>query len=91
MDKKISKEVFDKYYEIYRNLERNPAIPVEARGMIYVAMSEYAYIMAIGFADWASENGYEMLFGCKAWEKAGNENQLSTEQLYDKYISETLK
>jgi len=36
------KEVFDRKYEVYRNLLRKPAIPLEARQMIFDAMEEYA-------------------------------------------------
>ena len=37
-----TKEIFDKKYEFYRNMENKPAIPLEARELILEAMEEYA-------------------------------------------------
>jgi predicted Zn-ribbon and HTH transcriptional regulator len=39
---KTPKQVFDKKYEIYRNLENKPPIPLEARNMIFASMQEFA-------------------------------------------------
>jgi hypothetical protein len=39
---KTAKELFDKRYEYYRNIERNPPIPVESREFIFNTMEEYA-------------------------------------------------
>ena len=41
-EKKTSKEIFDSKYEYYRNMEGKPAIPLEARELIYAAMEAYA-------------------------------------------------
>jgi len=39
---KTAKEIFDRKYEFYRNMENKPVIPIEAREMIFNAMEEYA-------------------------------------------------
>lgn len=39
---KSAEEILDKHYEVYRNLESNPAIPLLAKGMIVKAMKEFA-------------------------------------------------
>lgn len=39
---KTAKEILDKHYETYRNLERNPSIPFDGKQMILEAMQEYA-------------------------------------------------
>ena len=39
---KTAKQIFDSRYEYYRNMENKPAIPLEARQMIFDAMEEYA-------------------------------------------------
>jgi len=36
------KELFDKRYEVYRNLQGKPPIPLEARQMIFDSMKLYA-------------------------------------------------
>ena len=41
---KTIEEIFDRKYEIYRNLENNPPIPLLAKTMILQAMSEWAAI-----------------------------------------------
>jgi len=38
---KTSKEIFDAKYEYYRNMLRKPAIPLEARQLIFDCMEEY--------------------------------------------------
>jgi hypothetical protein len=37
-----AKEIFDKKYEYYRNMEGKPSIPLEARDLIFSAMKAYA-------------------------------------------------
>ena len=39
---KTDKEIFDKRYEFYRNMENKPLIPLEARELIFAVMQEYA-------------------------------------------------
>ena len=39
---KTPKEIFDKRYEFYRNIENKPPIPLEARELIFNVMQEYA-------------------------------------------------
>jgi len=37
-----AKEIFDKKYEYYRNMENRSPIPIQAREMIFEAMESYA-------------------------------------------------
>ena len=37
-----AKEIFDKKYAFYRNLENKPAIPLEARQIIFNSMTDFA-------------------------------------------------
>ncbi len=39
---KAAKKHFDKQYETYRNLENNPAIPLDIREFIFKVMESYA-------------------------------------------------
>ncbi len=41
-DGKTAKQIFDRWYESYRNIENMPPIPLEARSVIFRAMKEYA-------------------------------------------------
>jgi hypothetical protein len=72
---KTEKEVFDKNYEVYRNLHCQPPIPLEARDMIFKSMR-----------DFASQQFYrrEELIGFFAWQ-----NTLlieETEKVVDNYL-----
>lgn len=47
-DDELAKNIFDKYYEVYRNLHNKPAIPLEARQMIFDTMQEYHRVKSEG-------------------------------------------
>ncbi len=46
-----AKQVFDNAYEFYRNMENNPAIPLEARELIFSVMHVFATLHAQRLAE----------------------------------------
>ena len=63
-----AKQVFDKVYEFYRNMENKPAIPLEAREMIFSAMHQFATLHAQKMADkMVGEKLREELIKFDAW------------------------
>ena len=64
---KTAKQIFDSRYEYYRNMENKPAIPLEARQMIFDAMELYASQSQSSVLP--RDNTKELLNDIISWEK----------------------
>jgi hypothetical protein len=87
MDKETN--IFNKMHQQICNdlgLPESDSSETAARNCEIIAKQQ-----AIGFAEWITQENYQMLYGCTAWEKfpqTSTGRQYTTEELYSLYLTQ---